>query len=110
VNKMMMLLVALFIGIVVVAVVSIGVMLGKYKPYGIASLSALVGAIYAWFVNATTNFVEYILTPAFESGRAWDLYRIGALVMTLGLILVGLVAFFNAISTWSRDEPISLWK
>jgi len=107
---MIVLLAVLFIGIVVVAVVSIGVMLGKYKPYGIASLSALVGGIYAWIVNATTNFTEYILEPAFESGRAWDLYRIGAVVMTIGLIAVGLVAFFNAISTWSRDEPISLWK
>jgi len=113
VNKMMWLMVAFLVIGVVTLYVSIGTMLAKYKPYGVASISALVGAIYVWLVETKTNFSEYILTPAIEtlSGvRGWDLYGLGTVVMLFGLIAVVLVAFFNAIVTWSRDTPFSLWR
>ncbi len=106
-------LVLLFVIVVVTLYVGIGTMLAKEKPYGIASISALVGSIYAWFVDAKTNFTEYILTPGFETlygVRGIDLYGLGAVFMIVGLVAVSLVAFFNAVSSWSRDTPFSLWK
>ena len=106
------LLIFLVIGVVTLYV-SIGTMLAKYKPYGVASISALGGAIYTWFLETETNFTEYILVPAWDtlSGvREAGLYEVGAIVMLFGLIAVVLVAFFNAITTWTRDTPFSLWR
>lgn len=105
-------LIFLVIGVVTLYV-SVGTMLAKYKPYGVASVSALGGAIYVWILETKTNFTAYILTPALETiygVRPWELYNLGAVVMLVGLIAVVIVAFFNAIVTWSKDAPFSLWR
>lgn len=106
------LLIFLVIGVVTLYV-SIGTMLAKYKPYGVASVSALGGSIYVWILETKTNFTEYILTPALETLygiRPWNLYNLGSVVMFFGIIAVVLVAFFNAITTWTRDTPFKLWR
>ena len=109
---MIFILTLLLIGIVVLYV-SIGTMLAKNKPYGVASISALGGAVYTWILETKANFSQYILEPALEvvyGTRAIDLYGIGAVVMVVGMFAVIIVAFFNAVTTWSRDAPFSLWR
>lgn len=103
----------IFLLVIVILAVSIGVMLGEVKPTSWGTIGGFSGMIYAYCIETQMNFSEYILTPAWEvitGVRTPGIYEIGAIFLLIAMFLVGIIALYNAIVTWTKDKPIALWR
>ena len=88
-------------------------MLGAVKPITPALVGTTAGIIYASLLETHQNFTTFVIEPGtdFMLGIAqFTVYNFGAFMLTTALIFVTFVAFINAVVSWNRKEPISLWR
>jgi len=92
---------------------SAGIMLGKAKSLNLATIGGFSGMIYGYYVETKLNFTNHILTPAWEAAmgeRAPGIFEVGAIFLIIAMCVVGIIALYNALATWSKDEPFALWR
>ena len=92
---------------------SVGIMLGKARSLNLATIGGFSGMIYGYYVETKINFSQYILTPAWESimgERTPGIFEVGAIFLIIAMCVVGSIAFYNAVATWTKDEPFALWR
>ena len=91
---------------------SVIVMWLNENPWFPAMITAIAGAIYAYFLELYTSFSLLIVDPAWriiEGTQEADLYGIGCVAILIAMIWVGLVALANLINTWGTGKP-TLWQ
>jgi len=99
----------LFVLMVMVITMMIGVMLGKVKPYGWATFTAMVGVIWASVIDAKLKFVAYVWKPGIDTilgRRELDMYGIGSAYIVIMMIFIVLLAFVNSMMSWRKEGVI----
>ena len=92
---------------------SVGIMIAEAKALNFATIGGISGMIYAYYVETKLNFDAYILTPAWEvvvGERTPGIFEVGAIFMIIAMAVVGIIALYNALATWTKDRPFALWR
>ena len=101
-----------FTALVVLAIfISIGMMLGASKSLRLPVIAFVFGIIYLYYIEST-NFSEYIMTPAWETimgTRSPSVFDWGATFFLLSIIFVFIVALYNSFTSYYRQGVVRLW-
>ncbi len=92
---------------------SVGIMMGEARSLNYATIGGVTGMIYAYYVETKLNFDKYILTPAWEvimGERTPGIFEVGAIFLIIAMGVVAIIAFYNAVATWTKDKPFALWR
>jgi len=92
---------------------SVGIMIAEAKALNFAMFGGITGMIYAYYIETKLNFDKYVLTPAWEvvtGVRTPGIFEIGAIFLIIAMCVVGIIAFYNALATWTKDKPFALWR
>ena len=103
----------LWILIAVLLAGSVGVMLGEAKSLNFATIGGFTGMIYAYYIETKLNFDNYMLTPAWEviqGTRTPGIFEVGVIFLIFSSIVVGIIAFYNGLITFTKNKPFALWR
>ena len=92
---------------------SIAVMLGTIKPISWATISAFFGGVYIYMLETKANFTMYVVEPGYETllgVQPITVYNLGAMMLVLAMILIGIIALINLITSWTKNKPVTLWR